>query len=133
MLEAPSQTPPQPAKKCREQFRYWGPRALVVSVVLTVGLVGYFRRDIMRSFIRQLVLWIEENPVSSPFIISTACFLLVVFMMPYSPVASLAGYVLIKTYSRWITAMTIAISAAYFGAYAGAVVNFFTGRYLCRA
>lgn len=83
----------------------------------------------MESFI----IWIQNNPIAGPFIICIATSVTVILMGPYTVFAVGSGYAFSHVYDNIAIALSISTAAVFIGAWTGAIIAFFLGRFLCRS
>lgn len=78
------------------------------------------------------MLWMIDNPVAGPFILSLITSVVVLLMLPYSIVAIATGYTFQYAYKEIVTVLGIGTAVIFFGAYLGALISFPIGRRICR-
>lgn len=129
-------TLPQPSCCCcakkKFDWKYWVPRIVCFIAFGVIGFLIYVYRQVCQVMLEIVFTWVQENKVAGPFVISFSTALTVIVMGPYSLFGIATGYTLKKSYENTALELAIGTLAVFSGAWIGAVVAFFFGRYLCR-
>lgn len=123
------------SKCCKPQkfrWRYWLPRIILGFCIMLVGLLAIGNYEWLKVQLHDFLQWIADHPIGSPFVCFLTTILAVVLLGPYSLIATGAGYAFSRAFHSTWAVLAVGTFTVFFGAWIGATIAFFLGRYLCR-
>lgn len=89
-------------------------------------------KDNILDIVAHLLTWIQDNPISGPFIIAVLTCCTVICMGPYSIFALGTGYALSHAFDNLAKVLAVGTAAVFIGTWSGANIAFVLSRYCCR-